>query len=453
VVVSSSAQRTWEAALGRLQLHVNRPSYDTWLRETTGLALEDGMLVVGVPSTFVAEWLEHRLRGVIEGAVSAVAPAGTGVLFRVAGQEPAGPEGSRAPHPAAPTSLTPPAGGMVLNPRYTFDSFVVGGASQLAYAAARAAAESPGTAYNPLFIYGGVGLGKTHLLHAMAAHARANGHDALYLTTEAFTNEFLAAIRERRTDEFRERYRGVGLLLIDDIQFLSGKESTQEAFFHTFNALHDAGRQVVIAADRRPAALPVLEERLRSRFEWGLLVDIGLPDLETRTAILQAHAARAGVPVPAEVVDYLAARIPANVRSLEGALNRLTALAELTGEAITLQRAAEALGATAVEAAGSPSPRGVIAAVATAFGTTPAALLSKKRDRGTALARQVAMHLLANALGLAPTAVGEAVGNRDRTTVLYALKQVQARIVADAAFASQVDALTSALTNTSSTAG
>ncbi len=450
MVTSTSASRTWEAALGRLQLQVNRPSYETWLRETTGLVLEDGVLVVGVPTTFAAEWLERRLRSVIESAVASVAP-GTGVLFRVQGQAPV----STGVRPAAPTSAAPaPTGGegrMALNPRYTFDSFVVGGTSQLAYAAARAVADAPGAAYNPLFIYGGVGLGKTHLLHAIAQQAQDQGRDAVYLTTEAFTNGFLTAIRERRADEFRERYRRVDLLALDDIQFLSGKESTQEAFFHTFNALHDAGRQVVIASDRRPAALPLLEERLRSRFEWGLLVDVGTPDLETRTAILQAHAARSAVEVPDPVIEYLAQRIPTNVRQLEGALNRLTALAELTGAAITLERAAEALGAAVLDTTTGASPRAVIAAVAAAFGTSPAALLSKRRDRATTGARNAAMHVLTYALGLSATAVGEAVGGRDRTTVLYALKQVHARLETDPAFNAQVHSLLNGFTNAAPT--
>ncbi|MEK9658891.1 MAG: chromosomal replication initiator protein DnaA [Chloroflexota bacterium] len=450
VVVSPSASRIWEAALGRLQIQVNRPSYDTWLRESVGLALEEGVLVVGVPTTFAAEWLERRLRGVIEEALGAVAPAGTGITFRVQGQaaEPMPMQASVvAPPPAAIADPTGADGGMPLNPRYTFGAFVVGGASQLAYAAARAVAEAPGAAYNPLFIYGGVGLGKTHLLHAVAQHAAAAGKHAVYLTTEAFTNEFLTAIRERRADAFRERYRRVDLLALDDIQFLSGKESTQEAFFHTFNALHDAGHQVVIASDRRPAALPMLEERLRSRFEWGLLVDVGTPDLETRTAILQAHAARSRVPVPESVIEYLAQRILSNVRQLEGALNRLTALAELTGTAITVERAAEALGASTMATSTPASPRAAIASVAAAFGTTPAALLSKRRDKAVTQARQVAVHVLTHALGLSATSVGEALGNRDRTTVLYALKQIQTHLDADLSLATQVGALMRAFTN------
>ena len=445
----TAAHRTWEAALGRLQLQVTRPSYDTWLRGTVGLAVEDRTLVVGVPTPFAAEWLERRMHGLIETAVAAVVPDPLIVAFRVS-RDPAASSyaapSETAPPPAAPNSapahLTHPADG--LNGRYTFDSFVVGESNQLAFAAAMAVADAPGKAYNPLYLYGSVGLGKTHLLHAIGLRARANGHSVCYVTCEQFTNEFLAAIRERRTELFRQRYRTIELLLIDDVQFICGKEGTQEGFFHTFNSLHDAGGQIVITSDRPPAALPLLEERLRSRFEWGLMADVAPPSIETRTAILAQLALQAPVMVPQDILDFIAARVPANVRQLEGCLNRVTALAHFTGTPVSIELATRALGITAAQEAATSSPKAVIAAVAAHYGLPTAALLSGRRDKPVAAARQVAMYLLHRTLRLPPDEIGRFVGGRDRTTVLYAVKRIGSRIAMDDSFRDEVEHLQAA---------
>ncbi|MDA1035253.1 MAG: chromosomal replication initiator protein DnaA [Chloroflexi bacterium] len=445
MLVDTAAHRLWEAALGRLQLQVTRPSFNTWLRGTVGLNVENDLLTVGVPTTFAAEWLERRMHSLIEEAVSAVASAPVGVTFRVQSGDDLV---ARSATPSSGSNPTSPSSGyqgsaprrvtdIQLNPRYTFDSFVVGDNSQLAYAAAMAVADAPGASYNPLFLYGAVGLGKTHLLHAIGHRALEAGKSVAYVTCEQFTNEFLSAIRERKTDTFRARYRAVDLLLLDDIQFIAGKEGTQEGFFHTFNALHDAGRQIVLTCDRPPSALPLLEERLRSRFEWGLLADISAPSLETRTAILGHYAGNSRVEVPTEILDFIAERISGNIRQLEGCLNRITAMAEFTNAPITLELAITALGVTAAQSTGDSTPKTVLESVAAHYGLPTAVLLSSRRDRPVATARQLAMYILNTTYKLSPEEIGNMLGGRDRTTVIYNVKRLTKRMAADTEFAPQ----------------
>lgn len=442
------AQRTWNAALGRLQIQVTRPSFDTWLRDTTGLAQDSGRLVVGVPSTFAAEWLERRMHGLIEAAVAAVAPDAVTVIYRVQGSEepPTVPTSAPASTEAATATAVSPVRAPAtvhtgLSRRYTFDGFVVGGSNQLAYAAAMAVASAPGAAYNPLFLYGAAGLGKTHLLHAVGNQAASQGAVVRYVTTEEFTNDYLAAIRDRRADTFRHTFRSVDVLLVDDIQFLAGKESTQEGFFHTFNALYESDRQVVVACDRPPGALPLLEERLRSRFESGLIADLGQPDVETRLAILSVYAGKAPVPVPQDVLAFLAARGPASVRTLQGWLNRVTALAHFTDTDVSVSLAESTLGSTVAAAQTPASPKAVISGVAAHHQVSEAALLGSNRSRPVALARHTAMYLLHEVLHLSLDTTGEIMGGRDRTSVRYAVRKVAEIVTADAVFAATIEAL------------
>ena len=448
--VDTSPRHTWEAALGRLQLQITRPSFDTWLRGTTGVAVEDGALVVAVPNQFAAEWLERRMYGLIESAVLAVADGLREVSFRVQGMPPAtagtpgapGASLSPASTSTAPATTTlAPILASRLNPKLTFESFVVGDCNHLAYAASMAVAEAPGASYNPLFIYSASGLGKTHLLNAIGLRAQAAGRSVASVTCEQFTNEFLAAIRERKTDSFRARYRAADLLLIDDIQFLAGKEGTQEGFFHTFNALHNAGKQIVLTCDRPPSALPLLENRLQSRFESGLLADIGSPSLETRTAMLGTFAESAPVSVPSDVLAFLAERTPGNVRQLEGCLNRVTAIAYFTNIPVTVELAQRALGPSAAAETGDRSPKAAIAAVAAHYGLAQAMLLSARRDRPVANARQLAMYVLHTFLRITPEEIGQMLGGRDRTTVLYSLKKVIHRLKTDDAFTKETQEL------------
>lgn len=458
--VDTSPRHTWEAALGRLQLQVARPSFETWLRGTTGVAVEGDALVVAVPTPFAAEWLERRMYGLIETAVVAVAGDLREVVFRVQDQSAAaprppvvGPDPSRdgIPHASGPVQAAPSALASRLNVRNTFDSFVVGDCNHLAFAASMAVADAPGASYNPLFIYSASGLGKTHLLNAIGLRAHAAGRSVASVTCEQFTNEFLAAIRERKTDAFRARYRAADLLLIDDIQFLAGKEGTQEGFFHTFNALHDAGKQIVLTCDRAPSALPLLEERLRSRFEWGLLADIGTPSVETRTAMLAAFAESSPVAVPADVLAFLADRTPGSVRQLEGCLNRVTAIAHFTDTPVTVELAQRALGPSAAAETGDASPKAAIAAVAAHYGLSQATLLSPRRDRPITNARQLAMYILHTYLHVAPGETGQLLGGRDRTTVLYSIKKITQRLASDMVFTQETQELFTSFASSLST--
>lgn len=449
MTLAAPAQRVWEAALGRLQVQVPRPTYDTWLRGTEGQSLADDRLVVSAPSPFVAEWLQGRMLGLIRDAVSAVIGRATEVALAV--PEPS--TGIRAPAPIIPepearTHADVGSGPMPtvssdarLHPRYTFSSFVVGRSNRLAYAAASAVADAPGHSYNPLFIHGAVGLGKTHLLHAIGHQVQAAGRSVRYVTCEQFTNEFTAAIRERRMAEFQARYRSVDVLLVDDVQFLCGKDGTQEAFFHTFNVLHGADHQVVVAADRPAAALNPLDERLRSRLEWGLAADIAAPDLETRVAILEQRAQLAPVDVPADVIAFLATADCAGVRQLEGVLNRVTALAHFLGEPVTLDLAQRTV-TQAQQDAQVQSPGAVIARVAQFYSLPPDAIIGPARSRPISHARQVAM-LVLRQQGLRPEQIGSQFGGRDRTTVNYALERISSRAAEDSQLQAAITQLAS----------
>ncbi len=407
-----SAQEIWEAALGELQVQVTKSYYRTWLEKTTGLSCQDNQFVVGAPNTFVAEYLDKNQRSLIEKTLIGLTQPDIKVLFQVSPGE----------ETTAPRQTTRPG----YNVNYTFDSFVVSNCNRLAYAAALSVAENPGRSYNPLFLYGGVGLGKTHLLHAIYHVAQANNFRALYVSAEQFTNEFVSAIREKSTEEFRSKFRSVDMLLIDDIQFISGKEQTEESFFHTFNELHNSNRQIVLTSDRPPKSMPLLGDRLCSRFEWGLIADIQPPDFDTRLAILQAKAEQEKVNVPLEVLEFIAHRIQQNIRELEGSLHRAIAYANLFRALLTPELAARALEDISTKGASSASitPNLVIETVANSFQLTPADLKSRKRDRATALARQVAMYLIKQTTNCSLAQIGLELGNRDHSTVIYASQKI-----------------------------
>jgi chromosomal replication initiator protein len=412
---ATSAQEIWEAALGELQVQVTRSYYRTWLEKTTGLSYEADQFVVGVPNAFIAEYLNQNQRSLIEKTLIGLTRPDIKLTFQVAT--------ARETTAAAPTAR--PAG----KARYTFDSFVVSHSNRLAYAAALGAAENPGQGYNPLFLYGGVGLGKTHLLHAIYHAARANNFRALYVSAEQFTNEFVSAIRERSTEEFRSKFRNVDILLIDDIQFISGKEQTEESFFHTFNDLHNANRQIVMTSDCPPKSMPRLGSRLCSRFEWGLVADIKPPDFETRLAILRAKADQEKTEVPADVLEFIAHRIQQNIRELEGSLHRAIAYARLFRALLTPELAARALEDIAGKGPKNPlTPQAVIKAVAQSFQLNPEDLKGRKRDRNTTLARQLAMYLLKEGTSCSLAQIGLEFGKRDHSTVTHAVQKIAAEI-------------------------
>ncbi|MGD9115964.1 MAG: chromosomal replication initiator protein DnaA [Dehalococcoidia bacterium] len=416
---ATPAQEIWEAALGELQVQVTRSYYRTWLEKTTGLSYEDNQFVVGVPNAFVAEYLNQNQRSLIEKTLIGLTRPDVKVGFRV----------GSAKETTAKGPVARPAG----EARYTFDSFVVSDNNRLAYAAAMAAAENPGQGYNPLFLYGGVGLGKTHLLHSIYHAARANKFHALYVSAEQFTNEFVSAIRERNTDDFRGKFRNVDILLIDDIQFISGKEQTEESFFHTFNELHNANRQIVMTSDCPPKAMPRLGARLCSRFEWGLVADIKPPDFDARVSILEAKAEQEKTEVPREVLEFIAQRIEQNIRELEGSLHRAIAYARLFRALLTPELAARALEDIAARSSRSApvTPESVIDAVAKNFQLDPEDLKGRQRDRNTTLARQMAMYLIKEATGCSLAQIGLEFGKRDHSTVTHATRKIAEGVASD----------------------
>ena len=424
--MSRSAKEVWEAALGVLQLQVTKANYQTWLKDTIGLSCKNDEFVVGAPNTFTVEWLERRLRHLIRKTLSDIIGSPVEVQFQVYPGQQA--ENRRSPANKGAANRHP------FNAKYTFSSFIVGNCNRLAHAAALGVAENPGSVYNPLFIYGGVGLGKTHLLHAIEQFVTQNNQQVIYVTAEQFTNEFIAGIRGKSTENFRDRYRGADVLLIDDIQFIAGKEQTQEGLFHIFNDLHTANRQIILSSDRPPKALALLEERLRSRFEWGLIVDIQPPDFETRVAILQARAEELKSSMPLDALHLIARRVRNNIRELEGALNRVLAYARLTNATITPELARESLAEIAAsESRRTPTAELIINTTAEYFGLAPELLLGKRRDKAIAFARQVAMYLLREEMDLSWVEIGRELGGRDHSTILHGYNKIAGEIEASPA--------------------
>jgi len=416
----------WDIALGDLQVQVSKPNYRTWFSKTIGLTYQDNEFVIGVPNTFAAVYLEKNQRSLIEKSLIGLTAPDVRVVFQVNGKShhPLTEAESAPPIPAAPPAYTR------LNPDYTFDSFVEGSGNRLARASALSVAQNPGHGYNPLFIYGGAGLGKTHLLHAIGQAAIANHINVICTSAEQFTNEFVAALRDRTSEEFRNKYRSIGMLLIDDIQFIGGKEQTEESFFHTFNELHNTNRQIVITSDCPPKSMPLLEERLRSRFEWGLIVDIQPPDYETRLAILQSKALQKGVNVPMEVFELIARETQSNIRVLEGSLNRVFAFARLFKATPTLEIASKALEDVASKEfmPDDITPTLIIEAVADCFQLSRDALMGRERDKDTALARRLAMYLIRQETNYSLAQIGQQLGNRDAASVTSACKKIASDI-------------------------
>ena len=435
-------RQIWQAALGELQLEMTQAAFNTWLRDTRLVAYEDGDLIVGVRNGYAKDWLENRLKGTVQRVVTRLANRTVQVRF-VAWEEPA-----ETPEPTQPAPLlTEPEPvhnrqkpSTALNPRYTLENFVVGSSNRLAHAAALAVAEHPADTYNPFFIYGGTGLGKTHLLQAIGHACRARNLSVLYVPAETFTNDLVEAIRTYTTEAFRETYRTANVLLVDDVQFIAGKEATQEEFFHTFNALHSCGAQIVLSSDRRPRAMATLEGRLRSRFEWGLIVDIRPPDLETRMAILQQKAEGRRQRVPDDVLYLIAQRVPTNIRELEGVLNKVLMLASVEDAPLTpelVEVAVADLASTRPEV----SPEQVINAIAHHYQLTLEELESSSRSRRIARPRQVAMYLIREETELSLAKIGELFGGRDHSTVLYAHERVTDLAEEDETFRRQLLAL------------
>ncbi len=426
----------WDTARSHLRLQLPRSTYETWVRDTVCLAHEDGAFVIGAANAYAKDWLSLRLRPLIKRTLAGIVGHAVDVTFVVQPlpQEDA-PDAPPAPlleHlPQAEAAPAPPVTfGANLSSRYTFDTFIVGPSNRMAHAVAMSVAERPGAAYNPLFLYGGSGLGKTHLLQAIGRAIQAAGRRALYVTSELFTNELIGAIRTQSTEEFRAKYRTIDVLLLDDVHFIAGKEQTQEEFFHTFNALHASNRQIVLTSDRPPQAIPTLEERLRSRFGWGMIADLQPPNLETRIAILQARAASLGQRVPDDVLNLIAQRAHRNIRDLEGALTKVLAHAELFQRPLTAALVEDAL-AYLTPAQGKLTLEAILEAAADYFGISIAELTGRSRSAPIALQRQIVMYLMREEIGASLPQIGQMLGGRDHTTIIHGCERVARDINSD----------------------
>lgn len=420
--------QAWQAALGQLQMEMPKAAFETWVRDAELVSFEDGSFVIGVQNAYARDWLQSRLSSMVVRLLTGIMNRSVEVRFLVwqnpTPVEPAeAQEVSEIPETRANGQLGLQLDNPTLNVRYTFDNFVVGASNRLAHAASLAVAEKPAHAYNPLFLYGGVGLGKTHLLHAIGNLCVRRGQQVLYVSSEEFTNDLINAIRTHTTQAFREKYRRIDVLLIDDIQFIAGKESTQEEFFHTFNTLHGQDKQLVISSDRPPKALVTLEERLRSRFEWGLTADIQPADFETRIAILRSKADRAGYYMPDTILETIARRVQSNIRELEGALTRIVAFANLSGLALTPQLVDTAL-VDLLPHRSEVQPAELVRKVAEIFGIPIERMLGRDRSKDVALPRQIVMYLLREEANISLPQIGEALGGRDHTTILYGIEKI-----------------------------
>jgi chromosomal replication initiator protein len=459
-----TASEAWARILERARPLLPEQTFRIWLEETEPLTLTDEALTVGTGSDFAAEWIEDKYGPLLARCAERVFGRRVGIAFRprptapppgearLAVQEQAASRSAAAFSPQTPAPRPQVAAVLVgtpLNDRYSFERFVVGPANQLAAAACRAVAEAPARMYNPLFIYGGVGLGKTHLMHAIghAVATREPRKRIAYVSSERFTNDMISSIQEGRMADFRRRYREIDLLLIDDVHFLGDKERTQEEFFHTFNALHDAQRQIVVTSDRPPKEIPGLEERLVSRFEWGLVTDIKSPDLETRVAILRKKAEDDRIALDDDVLDFVARNCRSNVRELEGAIIKLLAYASLTRRDITTDLAREALGGViaADEMVRRMTPERIRDRVAREWSVTVEGLVSKKRTKDLTVPRQVAMFLIRDILELSLVEIGKLFGGRDHSTVIHSLNKVEEDLQSDPSLAARISAVRTSL--------
>jgi chromosomal replication initiator protein len=444
------AKQVWRAALGELQVSLSPANFETWLRDTQLVDVDEQRFRIAVPNGFAKDWLESRYRSLISQTLARIVGYSVQVEFvigtspeeatqtagsatagstTIASSTPSG--GERQQVRLEPTRVGGEGGTTFINPRYTFSNFIVGSANRLAHAASLSVAERPGHAYNPLFLYGGVGLGKTHLMHAIGNQviAKFPRKRVVYATSEKFTNEFIASIQQGKIDEFRARYRRIDLLLIDDIQFIADKERTQEEFFHTFNAIHEDNKQIVLSSDRPPKAIVTLEERLRSRFEWGLIADLTAPDLETRIAILRAKAEEGAVPITSDVIEFIARKVVSNIRELEGALNRIVAYASMGAMPIGIELAQAVLSNVLY----NPKKRQVtperIAKVVSEYYSVPMdALQGQKRDKAIVVPRQIAMFLMREETDVSLLRIGAELGGRDHSTVLHACDKINREV-------------------------
>jgi chromosomal replication initiator protein len=435
-------QQLWQAILGNLELSLSKANFTTWFKNTSIAEKGENSIVVGVPNAFTKEWLQNKYHQDILKALKTIAPEIKDVKYQIVSPAFVPPTESKNTQKnsiSAPRKQEP---NQNLNPKYVFESFIVGSHNQLAHAASQAVSQKPGQTYNPLFIYGGVGLGKTHLMQAVGNAILNQNPQAkiLYVTSEKFTNEFVNALGQGKADQFKSTYRSVDVLLIDDIQFLAGKEGTQEEFFHTFNALHQNNKQVVMTSDRLPKEIPAIEERLVSRFEWGMIADIAAPDMETRLAILTTKCREKNYNIEQDVLQYIAETIQSNIRELEGALNRLMVYCQLNNTRPTIEQVKNIL----VSVITPPKKRGVsakkiIEIVSDFYNVEPADLLKQSRKKEYVNPRQIAMYIIRKELETSLPSIGEFFGGRDHTTVIHAIDKIEKIIKEKSSFKQEID--------------
>ena len=421
-------KQAWQAALGQLQLEMPKAAFDTWVRDAELISTSDGEFKIGVHNAYARDWLDGRLKSTIIKLLTGTLNRKIDVHFVVNNgayktRKQAEPDLLDETSPDANHKESSQPQRVSINFRYNFSNFVVGPSNRLAHAASLAVAEKPAQTYNPLFLYGGVGLGKTHLLHAIGNYCQSQGLEVLYVSSEEFTNDLITAIRSHTTQAFRAKYRRIDVLLIDDIQFIAGKESTQEEFFHTFNTLHGQNKQIVMTSDRPPKAMVTLEERLRNRFEWGLAADIQTPDFETRVAILQSKADRMGFSMPDTILENIAHRFQTNIRELEGAMTRLMAYADLRGMALDEKLVEYAL-ADLMPEPREIEPQHILTTIAQEYDVTMDELISQSRSQRIAFPRQIAMYMLREESELSLPKIGEMLGGRDHTTIMYGHEKI-----------------------------
>jgi len=429
----------WEKTLDIIKNELTVVSFNTWINTIEPISLQDDVIVLGTPNDFIKNILKTRYITLISNALKQVTSKQYQIEIIMPTDENFNPAGKK--NKTNNGSSAEGLSSLQLNPKYTFDTFVIGNSNRFAHAACVAVAESPAKAYNPLFIYGGVGLGKTHLMNAIGHYILQNNPNTkvVYVSSETFTNELINSIRDDRNVEFRNKYRHVDVLLIDDIQFIAGKESTQEEFFHTFNALHESNKQIIISSDRPPKDIPTLEDRLRTRFEWGLITDIQAPDFETRTAILRKKAQMENIDVPDEVMVYIAKKIQSNIRELEGALIRIVAYSSLTNSKVTVELASEALKEIFATKAKQLNTNLIKEVISNKFNVKMEDLISKKRTRAIAYPRQIAMYLTRELMDLSLPKIGEEFGGRDHTTVMHAHNKITNDIQDDPELKDRID--------------
>ena len=447
--MESVLKELWQKTLNIIKSEMSEVSFNTWIKSCEPISMSSDTIKISVPNSFTQDILDKRYKDLVANSIKAICSKLYKVEFLISSDLQSEEVTKEQKKEKEQSIVVNDEMSTTLNPKYTFDSFVIGNSNRFAHAASLAVAEAPAKAYNPLFIYGGVGLGKTHLMHAIGHYILQNNPNAkvVYVSSEKFTNELINSIRDDKNEEFRNKYRNVDILLIDDIQFIAGKERTQEEFFHTFNALHDANKQIILSSDRPPKEIPTLEDRLRSRFEWGLIADIQIPDFETRMAILKKKADVEKLNVENEVMVYIATKIKSNIRELEGALIRIVAYSSLTNREITVDLASEALKDIISKKQGKNITINLIQDIVSSyFNLRVEDLKSQRRTRNVAYPRQIAMYLSRKLTDMSLPKIGEEFGGRDHTTVIHAYEKISDNLNTDETLQHTIEDITKKLT-------